>query len=53
MVFREKANKDSNLKLVSFDQRIILELLSDSAKSFSILQNLALSFEYYTSVFQP
>lgn len=52
-MFREKVNKDSNLKVLSFDQRILLELLTEGGKSFAILQNLALSFDYYESVFRP
>ena len=46
-MFRQKTNKDSNLKLVSFDQRILIDLLAESAKNFSILQNLVISFDYY------
>jgi hypothetical protein len=28
-------------------------LLAESSKNFSILQNLALSFDYYDNVFRP
>jgi hypothetical protein len=50
-VFREKVNKDSNLKLTTFDQKLFLELLTDNVKSICILQNLAYSFEYFENVF--
>lgn len=50
-MFREKVNKDSNLKLTTFDQKLFIELLTDNVKSICILQNLAYSFDYFQHVF--
>lgn len=51
MVFREKVNKDSNLRLTTFDQRILFDIITENTKSIAIFQNFTYSYEYFETIF--
>jgi hypothetical protein len=40
-------SKDQHIKLTSFDQRLMFELLGEGVKSFCCLQNQGFFFDYY------
>lgn len=47
MTFRQKTKRDSNMRIFSFDQRIVLEAFGKSFGQCTILQNVGVSQEYF------
>ena len=47
MAFRQKTKKDSNLRILSFDQRIVLDAFGKHFGQCVVLQNVGVSQEYF------
>lgn len=42
-----KAQKEQQIKLVTFDKKVLFDLLTDGAKAFCSFQNHGYSLDYY------